>query len=148
MADLLALSQRVIDSGTVDGPVNRTTGELSEVADGLAMVESFSHTVAWDSGEGLVCFDASHLNTGAPIVAELSRWRPGRIHTLVYTHGHIDHVGGSGAFVAHNKENGHAPCGSSATRTCRGASTATGRRTSGTGSSTRASSAASATTWG
>jgi alkyl sulfatase BDS1-like metallo-beta-lactamase superfamily hydrolase len=109
MADLLALSQRVIDSGTADGPVNRTTGELSEVADGLAMVESFSHTVAWDSGEGLVCFDASHLNTGAPIVAELSRWRPGRIHTLVYTHGHIDHVGGSGAFVAHNKENGHAP---------------------------------------
>ena len=106
MADLLALSTKVIDSGVTDGPVNRTTGELSEVADGLAMVESFSHTVAWDSGEGLVCFDASHYNTGKPIVAELAKWRPGRINTLVYTHGHIDHVGGSGAFAAHNTDNG------------------------------------------
>ncbi|MGA1361702.1 MAG: alkyl sulfatase dimerization domain-containing protein [Ilumatobacteraceae bacterium] len=109
MADLLALSTKVIDSGVVDGPVNRTSGELSEVADGLAMVESFSHTVAWDSGEGLVCFDASHYNSGSQIVSELARWRPGRIHTLVYTHGHIDHVGGSGAFAAHNRDNGHAP---------------------------------------
>ena len=107
MADLLALSTKVVDSGVADGPVNRTTGELSEVADGLAMVESFSHTVAWDSGEGLVCFDASHFNTGKPIVSELNKWRPGAIHTLVYTHGHIDHVGGSGAFVAHNRDNGH-----------------------------------------
>ena len=106
MADLLALSTRVIDSGIADGPVNRTTGELSEVADGLAMVESFSHTVAWDSGEGLVCFDASHYNTGGRIVQELGRWRPGPINTLVYTHGHIDHVGGSGAFAAHNRDNG------------------------------------------
>jgi alkyl sulfatase BDS1-like metallo-beta-lactamase superfamily hydrolase len=109
MADLLSLSAKVIDSGVADGPVNRTTGELSEVADGLSMVESFSHTVAWDSGEGLVCFDASHYNTGTPIVAELQKWRPGRINSLVYTHGHIDHVGGSGAFVAHNAQNGHAP---------------------------------------
>ena len=107
MADLLALSAKVVDSGVADGPVNRTTGELSEVADGLAMVESFSHTVAWDSGEGLVCFDASHYNSGAQIVSELARWRPGPIHTLVYTHGHIDHVGGSGAFAAHNRDNGH-----------------------------------------
>ncbi|MFM7263117.1 MAG: alkyl sulfatase dimerization domain-containing protein [Acidimicrobiales bacterium] len=107
MADLLALSTKVIDSGVADGPVNRTNGELSEVADGLAMVESFSHTVAWDSGEGLVCFDASHYNSGAAIVSELAKWRPGRIHTLVYTHGHIDHVGGSGAFAAHNRDNGH-----------------------------------------
>ena len=107
MADLLALSTKVIDSGVADGPVNRTNGELSEVADGLAMVESFSHTVAWDSGEGLVCFDASHYNSGATIVSELAKWRPGRIHTLVYTHGHIDHVGGSGAFTAHNRDNGH-----------------------------------------
>ena len=57
MADLLALSAKVVDSGVADGPVNRTTGELSEVADGLCMVESFSHTVAWDSGDGLVCFE-------------------------------------------------------------------------------------------
>ena len=31
MADLLSLSAKVVDSGVADGPVNRTTGELSEV---------------------------------------------------------------------------------------------------------------------
>ena len=59
MEDLLALSSRIIDSGVVDQPINRTTQELSELGDGIAIVESFSHCVALDSGEGLVCFDAS-----------------------------------------------------------------------------------------
>jgi alkyl sulfatase BDS1-like metallo-beta-lactamase superfamily hydrolase len=106
MADLIELSTRIVDSGVANEPTNRTSGELSEVADGLSMVESFSHTVAWDSGEGLVCFDASHVNSGEQIVSELAKWRPGKINSLVYTHGHIDHVGGSGAFVAHNANNG------------------------------------------
>ena len=102
MADLISLSTRIIDSGSVDEPVNRTSNELSEVAEGLAMVESFSHSVVWDSGEGLVAFDASHANTGAAVVSAISRWRQAPFSTLVYTHGHVDHVGGSGAFAAHN----------------------------------------------
>ncbi|MGZ4695392.1 MAG: alkyl sulfatase dimerization domain-containing protein, partial [Acidimicrobiales bacterium] len=64
MADLLELSRRFIDEGvpadsTGLGPVNRVTLELSEVADGVAMIEAFSHVVAFDSGDGLVLFDAS-----------------------------------------------------------------------------------------
>ncbi len=56
MADLLALSARVIDGGVYEGPasVNRVSGELSEVADGIAVVESFSHVVAFRTGEGLI----------------------------------------------------------------------------------------------
>lgn len=104
MADLIAMSSRIIDSGMADVPVNRTTNELSEVAEDLAMVESFSHSVVWDSGEGLVAFDASHVNTGAAVVDAISRWRPAPFSTLVYTHGHVDHVGGSGAFASHNGE--------------------------------------------
>ena len=38
MADLLSLSARIIDSGTADEPTNRVTQELSEVADGVAVV--------------------------------------------------------------------------------------------------------------
>ena len=57
MADLLALSARIIDSGVVDEPVNRVTQELFELADGVALVESFSHVVALRTGEGLVLFD-------------------------------------------------------------------------------------------
>ena len=100
MADLLALSARIIDSGVVDEPVNRVTQELSELADGVALVESFSHVVAFRTGEGLVLFDSSGVSTGAAVVEALRGWSGDPVHTLVYTHGHLDHVGGSGAFVA------------------------------------------------
>ncbi len=100
MADLLDLSARIIDSGHADQPVNRTTNELSEIADGLAMVESFSHSVVVDSGDGLMAFDASHARTGQAVVAAIKQWRAEPIRHLVYTHGHADHVGGSKFFAA------------------------------------------------
>jgi alkyl sulfatase BDS1-like metallo-beta-lactamase superfamily hydrolase len=100
MADLLELSARIIDSGLVDQPVNRTTNELSEVADGVAMVESFSHSVVVDAGDGLMAFDASHARTGQQVVDAIRGWRTTSIRHLVYTHGHADHVGGSKFFAA------------------------------------------------
>lgn len=101
MADLLALSAHIIDESILNEPTNRVTNELSEIAPDLAMVESFSHCVAWDSGDGLVCFDTSGVNTGSAVVSALQSWRPQRFHSLIYTHGHADHVGGSPAFGAH-----------------------------------------------
>lgn len=99
MAELLEYSSRIIDSGLVDQPINRVTNELSELGDNLAVVESFSHCVALDSGEGLVCFDASGVHTGEAVVNAVKRWRAGRISRLIYTHGHADHVGGSTYFA-------------------------------------------------
>jgi alkyl sulfatase BDS1-like metallo-beta-lactamase superfamily hydrolase len=99
MADLLELSSRIIDSGHADQPVNRVTNELSEVADGLAMVESFSHSVVVDTGEGLMAFDASGAHTGQAVVAAIKGWRDTPVRHLVYTHGHADHVGGSVFFA-------------------------------------------------
>ncbi len=40
----IELSTRVIDSGVVDQPLNRVTNEITELAEGLAIVESFSHS--------------------------------------------------------------------------------------------------------
>ena len=100
MADLLSESTRIIDSGVGDVPVNRVVNELSELADGLAIVESFSHSVVVDAGEGLVAFDASHAKTGALVAAEIAEWSATPVTHLVYTHGHADHVGGSVDFAA------------------------------------------------
>jgi alkyl sulfatase BDS1-like metallo-beta-lactamase superfamily hydrolase len=100
VGDLLALSSRIIDSGVVDEPVNRITNELSELADDLAIVESFSHCVVLRTGDGLVAFDASGVATGAAVVEAIQTWDRSPVTTLVYTHGHADHVGGSRDFAA------------------------------------------------
>jgi alkyl sulfatase BDS1-like metallo-beta-lactamase superfamily hydrolase len=100
MADLLELSARIIDSGLASEPVNRMTQELSEVADQIALVESFSHVIALRTGAGLVVFDTSGRWSGRPAVAALRTWSAEPVDTIIYTHGHLDHVGGSGAFVA------------------------------------------------
>lgn len=99
MADLLELSARIIDSGLADQPVNRVTNELSEIGDGLAMVESFSHCVALRTADGLVCFDASGAQSGQAVRESLRGWSTDRVSHLVYTHGHADHVGGSMFFA-------------------------------------------------
>ncbi len=100
MDDLLGLSASIIASGDVDKPFNRMTNELSEVADGLAVVESFSHSVVVDTGDGLVAFDASHANTGEAVTSAIAGWSSDPVRHLIYTHGHADHVGGSCAFHA------------------------------------------------
>ena len=107
MADILELSARIIDSGLTDQPVNRITQELSELADGVALVESFSHSVAIDTPEGLVVFDASGAPTGAAVVKSIRGWRDAPVHSLVYTHGHMDHIGGSPAFIADAADRSH-----------------------------------------
>jgi len=95
----IELSTKVIDSGIVDQPLNRVTNEITELADNLAIVESFSHSVVWDTGDGLMCFDASGAGSGQAVVDSIRTWRKSPISTLVYTHGHADHIGGSFAFA-------------------------------------------------
>ena len=94
----LELSTVVIDSGVATESVNRITNEITELRDGLAIVESFSHCVVLDVGDSLMCFDASGSGSGQGVVEAIRTWSNKPITTLVYTHGHADHVGGSVAF--------------------------------------------------
>jgi alkyl sulfatase BDS1-like metallo-beta-lactamase superfamily hydrolase len=110
MANLLELSSSIIDEGrTTDdvGPINRINHELSVVADGIAVVEAFSHCVLFETGDGLVAFDTSGPQGGGRVVEAIRGWRDGRFNTLVYTHGHLDHVGGCGAFMDDAEAHGH-----------------------------------------
>lgn len=115
-SELLAHSAAIVDAwsapggppdGAVDGPTNRITNELSELDDSVAFVESFSNVVVFRTDTGLVLFDASSAFTASGVTASLRAWADDPIHTLVYTHGHVDHVGGSGALLADGRARGH-----------------------------------------
>ena len=103
MADLLAMSSAVIEGseGAAQvGPINRINHQLSEIGRGVAMVEAFSHSILFETDDGLVAFDTSNPQGGSRVVEEIRRWKKDRFNTIVYTHGHVDHVGGCGAFIA------------------------------------------------
>lgn len=107
MAELIELANRIIDSGVADEPTNRINFELSEVADGVSVVESFSHVWSVDTGDGLVLIDASGSLAGPRCIDAIRGWRADRVHSIVYTHGHADHVGGSPAIMADAANRGH-----------------------------------------
>ncbi len=106
MSDLIGLSSAMIDTGVAQSPPNRVTQELSELDDKIALVESFSHVVSFRTEDGIVCFDSSGASTGRAVVEAIRTWSQDEIHTIVFTHGHVDHVGGSGAFVADAESRG------------------------------------------
>lgn len=105
--DPVALSSRVIDEGEAHEPTNRVSNLLTEVDDDIAVVESFSHMVVIRTDDGLVSFDASGDASGRAVMEAVRGWRTDPVHSLVYTHGHMDHVGGSGAVIADAEAAGH-----------------------------------------
>ena len=114
MTDLLELSARFVDGAVAGGaipdePTNRINLQVSEVAPDIAVVESFSHVVALRTDDGLVLFDASLAALAEPVLGSLRRWSDDPVHTLVYTHGHVDHVGGGPAVLREAAARGDQP---------------------------------------
>jgi alkyl sulfatase BDS1-like metallo-beta-lactamase superfamily hydrolase len=98
---LLERAARYIDEGVYEGhrAVNPLDATLHEVGDDIALVAGFSHVVARRTPEGLVLFDTS-LPAFAPLIRDaIAAWSPAVASTIVYTHGHVDHVGGGPVFA-------------------------------------------------
>ncbi len=106
---LLDRSARFIDEGVYEGPAanNPTDASLHEVADDIAVVCAFSHVWNLRTDDGIVVFDTSLAPFGPPAVEAVRRWSEDRFRSIVYTHGHVDHVGGVGAFLADAEDRGH-----------------------------------------
>ena len=103
---LLERSARYIDGGVYEGPesVNPVDHSFHEIADGVGLVCGFSHIWTLNADEGLVVVDTSQPDFASAAVEHLRRWRDIPVDTIVYTHGHIDHVGGSQVFRDHAAE--------------------------------------------
>jgi len=95
--DVLGLADKLW-SGEIDvaalHPVGGYMGGLAEVDTGVAFVPSFANVSALSTDDGLVLVD-----TGSSFVAEavhetVRGWSPQRLHSAIYSHGHIDHVFG------------------------------------------------------
>jgi alkyl sulfatase BDS1-like metallo-beta-lactamase superfamily hydrolase len=86
-----------------------SSGQLAEVQPGVAFVDAFANSAAVATDDGLVVVDTSGV-FHAPRVHETIRgWSPLRLHTAVFTHGHIDHVFGVELYEDEARTNGWAP---------------------------------------
>ena len=103
MTDMLERSRRILagqEKLEMNGLVSDTIGKLAVLRDDLAFIESFSNVIAFAGTDGLTVFDVSHALFAPMALATLRGWSNADVHTVVYTHGHVDHVTGAEAFDA------------------------------------------------
>src|SRR5579871_6621604 len=81
-------------------------GGFAEVCDGVVFVPSFANVTAFATGDGLVLVDTAAEFMAASVHAELRTWTSERLHTAIYSHGHIDHVFGVPVWEAESAQRG------------------------------------------
>jgi alkyl sulfatase BDS1-like metallo-beta-lactamase superfamily hydrolase len=79
---------------------------IDEVAPGVAFVGSFANVTAIATDDGLVLVDVGSPMLAPRVREAIRSWSDRRVHTGVYTHGHVDHVFGFGAYEAEASERG------------------------------------------
>ncbi len=84
-------------------------GAVTSVADNIITIHTtyFCGSVtAIRTGDGLVLVDTANQATAEKVLALVRTWDDSRIHTVIYTHGHIDHTGGITAIDQEAQANG------------------------------------------
>jgi alkyl sulfatase BDS1-like metallo-beta-lactamase superfamily hydrolase len=83
------------------------TGE--EVAKGAFFYNSFANVTAFSTDEGLVLVDAGTFAHKDLVFQSIREWSAERVDTVIYTHGHVDHVFCAPLFADEAKERGWTP---------------------------------------
>jgi glyoxylase-like metal-dependent hydrolase (beta-lactamase superfamily II) len=111
MADLLELADRLWRGDADIGehhPVGYL-GELIELDERLAFHPSFANVSAIRTEEGLVLVDSGSFVL-APMTHETLRgWTDDPLHTVIWSHGHVDHVFGVPLWEEEARERGRQP---------------------------------------
>ena len=84
-------------------------GAITVVADNIVTVHStyFCGSVtAIRTAVGLVLIDTANAALAPLTLAAIRRWDDSPVHTVIYTHGHIDHTGGIGVIDAEAEARG------------------------------------------
>lgn len=81
-------------------------GTAHDLADGVAVVAGFANVVAFRTAEGLLLFDTGGEFSATMTHEAVRRWCADPVRYVIYSHGHVDHVGGMAPFDA---EPGPAP---------------------------------------
>ncbi len=99
MGEVLELAERAW-SGALDGSALQpgTSVGFEVLRPGLAFLAAFSNVATLETGEGLVLLDTSSLFHARRLFESVRGWSAQRVHTAVYSHGHVDHVFGLGPF--------------------------------------------------
>ena len=74
-------------------------GDVREVQPGVLFFPVFGNVTAFLTDAGVVLFDTGTAQAGARVLEQLRQRTDAPVHTIVYSHGHLDHVGGAGHFV-------------------------------------------------
>jgi alkyl sulfatase BDS1-like metallo-beta-lactamase superfamily hydrolase len=84
--------------------------QIEEVASGVAFYKAFVNVIAVRTSDGLVLVDTGsyHPAQNSRSFAGVRRYAKERVHTAIYTHGHIDHAYGLPPFLKEAEANGWA----------------------------------------
>ena len=81
-------------------------GDASELATGTFFLPSFANAAAFVTADGVLLVDCGHEMFGGRILESLRGQTDAPVHTIVITHGHVDHAFGVRAFDAEAQERG------------------------------------------
>ena len=93
-------------SGWPLAEIREFRGEVREAAPGVLFFPTFGTSIAFLTGAGIVLFDTGTRPAGERVLHELRERTDLPVHTIVYSHGHLDHVGGAPLFVTEAEQRG------------------------------------------
>jgi alkyl sulfatase BDS1-like metallo-beta-lactamase superfamily hydrolase len=109
-SDVLSVADRLWNgelSTSTFHPVDHVGGFV-EITDGVGFCPSFANVSSFRTDDGLVLVDTGSAPLAQIVHDDVRTWSPDRLHTAVYSHGHIDHVFGVPVWEAEALEQGWA----------------------------------------